>query len=102
MRRAGVAGFRFLRFVDHALLDLSRHFLIPTELLGVNAASSSKRAQNTPVAVEFHRGNVGADDLKSSLGVCAQNSPATTGKIAYHFAHAIFRNPHLDLIDRFE
>src|ERR1700757_349065 len=58
---------RFFRFVDHALLDLARHFFVATELLGVNAASAGKRAQNTPVAVEFHRGNVGADQLKTSL-----------------------------------
>src|SRR5215469_12144709 len=100
--RAAVACSRFFRFVDHALLDLARHFFVATELLGVNAASASERAQNTSVAVEFHRGNVGADDLKSSLRICAENSPATAGKIAHHFAHAIFGNAHLDLVDGFE
>src|ERR1700757_781056 len=88
---------RFFRFVDHALLDLARHFFVATELLRVNAASAGERAQNTSVAVELHRWNVGPDDLKSSLSTCVENSPATAGKIAHHFAHAIFGNAHLDL-----
>src|SRR5438093_6944868 len=99
MRQAAVGCSRFFCFVDHALLDLPRHFFVATELLGVNAASASERAQNTPVAVEFHRRNVGADDLKSSLGICVENSPATAREIAHHFAHAIFGNAHLDLVD---
>src|SRR4030095_16676259 len=102
MPRAAVACSRLFRFVDHALLDLPRHFFLATELLGVNAASAGKRAQDTCVAVEFHRGNVGADDLKLSLDICVENSAATAGKIAHDFAHAIFWNAHLDLVDRFE
>src|SRR6266446_1327499 len=102
MRQAAVACSRFFRFVDHALLDLARHFFVATELLGVNAASSGKRAQDTSVAVEFHRGNLGADDMKLSLDIRAENSPATAGKIAHDFAHAIFGNTHLDQIDWFE
>src|SRR4029077_4305040 len=68
----------------------------------VKAASAGKRAQDTCVAVEFHRGNAGADDLKLSVDIRAENSPATAGKIAHDFAHAIFWNAHLDQIDRFE
>src|SRR5262249_9316183 len=102
MRRAGIACSRLFCFIDHALLDLTRHFLVAAELLGVNAASAGQRAQNTPVAVELHRGNVGTDDLKSSLSTCVENSPTTAGKITHHFAHAIFGNAYLDLVDRFE
>src|SRR6201993_188803 len=101
-RRAAVACSRFFRFVDHALLDLVRHFFVATELLGVYAASAGKRAQDTCVAVEFHRGNVGADDLKLSVDIRAENAPAAAGKTAHDFAHAIFWNAHLDQIDRFE
>src|SRR4030095_8953542 len=60
------------------------------------------RAQDTCIAVEFHRGNLGADDLKLSLDICAEHSPAAAGKVAHDFAHAIFGNAHLDHIDRFE
>src|SRR5213076_1434448 len=85
-----------------ALLDLPRHFFVATEMLGVNAPSPGERAQDTCVTVEFHRGNVGADDLKLSVDIRAKNSPATAGKIAHDFAYAIFWNAHLDQIDRFE
>src|SRR6476659_9259185 len=102
MRGAAVSCSSLLRFVDHALLYLARHFFVATELLAVDAASSGERAQDTRVAVKFHRGNVGADDLKLSLDIRAENSPATAGKIAHDFAHAIFGNAHLDQIDRFE
>src|SRR4029077_13780558 len=61
-----------------------------------------KRAQDTRIAVEFHRGNVSADNLKLSFDISAENSAATTGKIAHDFAHAIFGNAHLEQIDRFE
>src|SRR5262249_56003091 len=94
--------WRFFGFIDHALVDLARHLLIATELLGVNAASAGERAQDTRVAVEFHRGNLGADDLKLSFRIRAQNSAATAGKIAHDFAHAIFGNADLDLVDGFE
>src|SRR5438046_8924212 len=71
-------------------------------MLGVNAPSPGERAQDTCVTVEFHRGNVGADDLKLSVDIRAKNSPATAGEIAHDFADAIFWNAHLDQIDRSE
>ena len=39
---AAVACSGFFCFVNHALLDLARHFFIATEFLGVNAASASE------------------------------------------------------------
>src|SRR5436305_4657066 len=95
MRQAAVACSRFFCFVDHALLDLARHSFVATELLGVNAASAGERAQDTRVAVEFHRGNFGRDALTLSIDIRAKNYPATAGKIAHDFAHAISWNAHL-------
>src|SRR5207237_1250949 len=45
-------------------------------MLGVNAPSPGERAQDTCVTVEFHRGNVGADDLKLSVDIRATHSSA--------------------------
>src|SRR5215471_21116144 len=101
-RGVDVACSRFFRFGDHALLGLAWHFFVANELLGVDAASAGKRAQSASIAIQFHRGNLGADNLKLSLDIRAENSPAAAGKIAYDFAHAIFGNPHLDRIDGLE
>ena len=68
----------------------------------MNAASAGKRAQGTCIAVEFLRGNFGANDLKLALDVHAENSAAPAREIAHDFAHAILGNPHFDHIDRFE
>src|SRR5436309_3511295 len=40
-----------LAFLDHLLLGVARHFLVMTEILGVNATTACQRAQRARIAI---------------------------------------------------
>src|SRR5260221_8215054 len=93
---------RLFRRFDHLLLELARHLFVMAEIFRVNAAAAGERAKLARVPVELLRGNFGADDLKLSIHIDAENPPAPARQIAHDLAHAVFGNAHLDGEDRLE
>jgi hypothetical protein len=78
------------------------HFLVVTELLGMEAASAGEGAEDGGVLVEFLLGDVGADDLHAVGAVHAEDFAAAAGEVADDIAHAFVGDADFDDADGFE
>jgi hypothetical protein len=95
-------GAVLLVFLDDLRLLLARHFFVVAELFQMHTASAGQRPQYAGVAVKFLGRHVRFDDLKTSIRVHALNPAAPARQIAHHFAHAIFGNTNLDVVNRLQ
>lgn len=78
------------------------HFLVVTEVFGMESASAGQGTQNRGVLVEFFLGDVGADDLHAVGAIHAEDFAAAAGEIADDVAHAFIGDTDFDDADGFE
>ena len=94
--------FFSLTFADHLLFQVTRHFLVVTEIFLMPSASPRDRTEDCGITVKFPLWNLGLDDLVLPAGVHSLDLSTASGNIPHHIAHVVFRDFYLQIVNWFQ